>query len=289
MQLEVTPYELPGALTFNYEELKTQLTEKVHIYETMVYGDDQIKQAKSDRADLNKLKKALTDERIRRKKEYLAPFEEFEKKINEIIAIIDKPAALIDAQIKEYEQQKKEEKRQQIREVFEKIGFPEYITVEKIWDDSWLNSSCSLSRIREDFKTVAYKDEQAVQMIQNLPEFSFEAMEYYKQSLDVTAAMAKANDLARIAKAKKAAEEETVRKAELDRIAAEERKEQEELNRTAQQTAEIINRAEAKEAAGVEPEAPGQWLGFEAFLTTEKAVMLKGFFEDNNIPFRAIR
>lgn len=289
MELKVKEYQLPEVIGFNFEELKTELSERTKYYETIVYTDDDIKAARSDRADLNKLKKALTDERIRRKKEYLAPFEEFEKKINEIIAIIDKPAALIDAQIKEYEQQKKEEKRQQIRDAFDKFGFPEYITLEKIWDDSWLNSSCSLSRIREDFKTAAYKDEQAVKMIQNLQEFSFEAMEYYKQSLDATAAVAKASELARIAKAKKAAEEEAARKAELDRIAAEERKKQEELNRTAQQTAEIINRAEAKEAAGVEPEAPGQWLGFEAFLTTEKAVMLKGFFEDNNIPFRAIR
>ena len=288
MQLEVKPYELPSALTFNYEELKTQLTEKVHIYETMVYGDDQIKQAKSDRADLNKLKKALTDERIRRKKEYLAPFEEFEKKINEIIAIIDKPTALIDAQIKEYEQQKKEEKRQQIKALFDEAGLPEYITLEKVWDESWLNSSVSLARIKDCIKDIAFRDNQAMQMIENLPEFAFEAAEYYKKSLDVTAAIAKASEHAQMEKDKKAAEEEAARKAELERMAAEERKKQEELNRTAQQTAEIINRAEAKEAAGVEPEAPGQWLRFEAFLTKEKAVMLRGFFEDNDIAFRRI-
>lgn len=278
MQLEVKPYELPDALTFNYEELKTQLAEKVHIYKTIVYGDDQIKQAKSDRADLNKLKKALSDERIRRKKEYLAPFEEFEKKINEIIAIIDEPAALIDAQIKEYEQQKKEEKRQQIREAFEKIGFPEYITVEKIWDDSWLNSSCSLSRIREDFKTAAYKDEQAVQMIQNLPEFSFEAMEYYKQSLDVTAAMAKANEQARIAKAKKAAEEEAARRAEIER-----------MNAQAKEAEQIIERAEAKIEAQTPEEAPGKWVKFEAYLNVESAAKMREFFDKAKIPFRPVR
>ena len=41
-----------------YEELKQELTEKVSMYETMVYTDDQIKEAKADKANLNKLKKA---------------------------------------------------------------------------------------------------------------------------------------------------------------------------------------------------------------------------------------
>lgn len=288
MELKVREYQLPEVIGFNFEELKTELLERTKYYETIVYTDDDIKAARSDRADLNKLKKALTDERIRREKEYMVPFNAFKDKINEIISIIDKPAAIIDQRIKEYEQQKKEEKKQQIREAFEKIGFPEYITLEKIWDDVWLNSTCSLSRIKEDFKTLAYKDQKAVEMLQELPEYSFEALEFYKKTLDVTAAMEKANEHAQIAKAKKAAEEEAARRAEFERIETEKKK-REELNRSAQQTAEIINRAEAKEAAGVEAEAPGQWLRFEAYLTTEKAVMLRGFFEDNGIAFRPIR
>ena len=264
MQLEVKPYELPAALSFNYEELKAALTEKVKFYETAVYGDEDIKQAKADRADLNRLKKALSDERIRRKKEYLAPFEDFEKKINEIIAIIDKPAAIIDQRVKEFEQAKKDEKKMQIQQIFDKIGFPEYITLGKIWDEAWLNSTCSLSRVKEDLKTIAYRDQQAMETLQNLPEYAFEAAEYYKEFLDVTAAMAKANDLARIQRAKQVAEEQAKKPEAPAKLA----------------DTPITDPEEEPETA---------WVKFECKLTIQQAAELRGFFIVNGIEFRAIR
>ena len=82
MELKVAEVQLPEAILFNYDELKKELTEKVKTYETMAYTDDQIKDAKADRANLNKLKKALNDERIRREKEYMQPFNEFKAKQN---------------------------------------------------------------------------------------------------------------------------------------------------------------------------------------------------------------
>lgn len=275
MQLEVKPYELPQALSFNYDELKTALTEKVRFYETVVYGDDQIKQAKSDRADLNRLKKALDEERKRREKEYMVPFNEFKDKINEIIAIIDKPVSIIDAQVKEYEQKKKDEKRELIKAEFERFGFPEYITLEKVWDDSWLNTTCSMARIKEEFKTIAYRDEQAMQMFENLPEYNFEAAEYYKQNLDITAAVAKAHEMARIAKAKKAAEEEAARSAAIT-----EQVKPEEIP---------MNDPEPAEADEEPAEIERCWVKFEAFLSVEEAKELNAFFKYNKIAFRPIK
>lgn len=96
MELRVNEVQLPEQITFNYEELKEEIAGKVSHYETLVYTDDQIKEAKADRADLNKFKKALNDERIRREREYMQPFQDFKDKIDEIIAIIDKPIMLID-------------------------------------------------------------------------------------------------------------------------------------------------------------------------------------------------
>lgn len=91
MELRVNEVAIPEKIDFNYEELKAELTSKVSFYETLVYTDDQIKDAKADKANLNKLKRALNDERIRREKEYMQPFNVFKAQINEIIGIIDKP------------------------------------------------------------------------------------------------------------------------------------------------------------------------------------------------------
>ena len=66
MELKVNEVQIPDAISFNYDELKQELAEKVSMYETMVYTEEQIKEAKADKASLNKLKKALNDERIKR-------------------------------------------------------------------------------------------------------------------------------------------------------------------------------------------------------------------------------
>ena len=61
MEFKINEVQIPEKPTFNYEELKQELQEKANMYASLVYGDDEIKQAKSDKANLNKLKKALND------------------------------------------------------------------------------------------------------------------------------------------------------------------------------------------------------------------------------------
>lgn len=74
MELQIEDVQLPEQIKFNFEDLKSEIQAKAHEYEVSVYTEDNIKAAKADRASLNKLKKALNDERIRREKAYMKPF-----------------------------------------------------------------------------------------------------------------------------------------------------------------------------------------------------------------------
>ena len=145
MELKINEVQLPEQITFNYEELKQELAEKLSTYETLVYSDEQIKEAKADKANLNKLKKALNDERIRREKEYMQPFNDFKAKINEIISIIDKPVALIDKQVKEYEDKQKQDKMDKIKALWSEMDVPEGLTLERVFDDRMLNVSYGMN------------------------------------------------------------------------------------------------------------------------------------------------
>ena len=279
MQLEVRPYDLPSALTFNYEELKAALTEKCREYEMMIYSDDQIRQAKQDRADLNRLKKALTDERIRREKEYMEPFNDFKAKVNEIIGIIDKPAAIIDQRVKEFDEQKKQEKQNEIGKIFIECELPEHVTLEKIFDPKWLNTTVSLNQIRDAILAKKKHDEENIEMLSGLPEYSFEALEIYKSRLDVAEALTSANKMAAMAKKKKEAEEAAAKQEEIRR-----------LNESAKKATEIINVAErAATAEDPEPEPVRSWIRFEALLSYQEAIDLNAYFKFNNIKFQAIR
>lgn len=290
MELRVNEVAIPEKISFNYEELKAELTEKVAFYETLVYTDDQVKDAKADRATLNKLKKTLNDERIRREKEYMQPFNEFKAQVNEIIGIIDKPIAVIDKQVKEFEDQKKAKKQKDIEELFAGMGFQSFVTLEKIWDPKWLNASTSMKSIEEQMRSRMYQIGDDVLTLHNLPEFCFEATEVYKQTLDINKAIKEAQRMAEIAKAKAEAEAkkkaaEEARKAEEERK-AKEIKEEQTVIAPAEPNEQAVTPSEPVQSADSTPER--MLVRFEVLLTTEDAYALKEFFKSRNIEFKAI-
>ena len=290
MELRVNEVTIPEKISFNYEELKAELTEKVAFYETLVYTDDQVKDAKADRATLNKLKKTLNDERIRREKEYMQPFNEFKAQVNEISGIIDKPIAVIDKQVKEFEDQKKAKKQKDIEELFAGMGFQSFVTLEKIWDPKWLNASTSMKSIEEQMRSRMYQIGDDVLTLHNLPEFGFEATEVYKQTLDINKAIKEAQRMAEIAKAKAEAEAkkkaaEEARKAEEERK-AKEIKEEQTVIAPAEPNEQAVTPSEPVQSADSTPER--MVVRFEVLLTTEDAYALKEFFKSRSIEFKAI-
>lgn len=198
-------------IQWNHEELKTEISRKMQDYKTLVFTEDTTRDAKKDRADLNKLKKAFDDERKRIKKLCMAPYEKFEQQAKEIIALIDEPIRMIDAQIKEVEEQKKIQKRKEIEALFDTIGFHVFVTLDSIWDEKWLNATFSMSKIEEQMRSRMYQIGTEVLTIQQLPEFSFEAMEVYKNTLNLSMAIQEGQRLADIQKRKKEHEEACAR------------------------------------------------------------------------------
>lgn len=290
MELKVEQVAIPEKIAFNYEELKQELSDKVKMYETLVYTDDQIKSAKADRADLNRLKKALNDERIRREKEYMKPFNAFNSQINEIIGIIDKPVALIDKQIKEYEEQQKQEKKKEIELLFSTYPHPEWLKLSQIWDEKWLNASASMKKVCEELNGRIDVINEDLATLSDLPEFAFEAIEIYKTTLDLNQSIAEGRRLSEMQK----------RKAEQEKERAEQKilkREQEEHAKASmpQAAAEpFIGAAEsqmqyqAKEEVIQSPEELPTYVCFKAILTVSQALELKEFFESRNIEFRRI-
>ena len=277
MELRVNDYNLPDTISFNFDELKTGISAKAEQYAHIVYTDDNIKAAKEDRADLNRLKKALNDERIRRQKEYLAPFDAFKKQIDEIITIIDKPVQAIDIQIKQFEQIKQDEKRAAIEDMFKNMFFPEFVKLdEKIFDPKWLNATCSMKSIEESLLKTKEDIISNVQTLAGLPSYSHEAVIYYQRTLDVTGALAKVRELSEIEAAKK----KMLQKAAED---AQAYKEYQEALDKASEPIPVIP------VAPDTPAEPQMWVQFEALLSSTQAAALKTFFNANGIEFRPIK
>lgn len=282
MDLKINEVVIPEKITFNYEELKQEIAEKVKTYEVLVYDDTQIKLAKTDKANLNKLKKALNDERIRREREYMAPFNEFKAQINEIISIIDKPVAVIDKQVKAFDEKKRQDKMEAIKKLYEESEHPEWLELEQIFNERWLLAGTSMRQVQDGIEGWLNEIKTNLDIIANLPEFAFEATEIYKSTLDVQKALNEGKRLSEMIK----------RKQEQERL-------QKEAEERAKVEAEAKAREEKVEAHKPEPEPvqkmttepveQSQWISFRALLTVPQAFELKRFFEENKIEFQPIK
>ena len=205
---------LPQAPVFNYEDLKAELEQKCKEYENLVYTEDQIKIAKEDKAKLNKLKAALNNERIQRQKEWNAPFAEFKSKVDDLISIIDKPVTMIDKQVKEYDKRQEEIKREKIRELWNSLeGRPDWLILEDCFSGGWLLKSCSMSKVKGCMEEIIATSNRDITTLEQLPEYSFEAIVAYKKNRKLDEAIAEATKLTNLRKMREAQEEERQKKA----------------------------------------------------------------------------
>lgn len=262
MELKMSPYQLPEAISFNFEELKAGLLEKTKVYEAMVYTEEQITAAKADRANLNRLKKALNDERLKREREYMQPFMQFKAQVAEIISIIDRPVMVIDKQVKAFEDQKREAKQQQIMDYWAEKEAPAWM---QVIDIKWLNASVSMKSIKAEIDSIIEQREKDLAVIRALPAYAFEAEEQYKRIPDLAEAVKEAHRLSEIAERKAAYEAEQAKRKE----------------EAAAQQPEEIKQAPA-------PESKKYSLSFRCTLTVEQARELRDFFHSRNIPYEKI-
>lgn len=246
-----------GSISFNFEELKAEVERVANEYATAVYTDDVMAEAKEDRAKLNKLKTSLNDERKRREKEFMAPFQPFKDNVNELISIIDKPVAIIDEQIKGYETQKKQAKAEEIKAFFESIEKPDFLKIEQIWNEKWLNASVALKGVYADIESRVKTIQGELTTIESLPTFAFEAVEEYKRTLNMSAAIAEGQRLADIQRRKEEAEKARA-EAEAARIEAEKARAEAEAARLEAEKAKAEQTTQQNEpaTANVEPEMP---------------------------------
>ena len=86
---------------WNKEQITKYVSEVTNQYKGIAYTDEQIPDAKKDRAALNALKKNISDGRIQVKNALMAPYYAFESEVKEVVALIDEPIAMIDQQIAE--------------------------------------------------------------------------------------------------------------------------------------------------------------------------------------------
>lgn len=251
-EIQVIVNQQPGEIRFNYEDIKLTLQEKLSIYKDAVVTEDGKTIAKKEVASLRRLKKEMDDRRKNVKKEWNEPYEEFNSKVQTLLSMIDEPILLIDSQVKAFDKKQKQEKKTKIKALYEELigDIREYLTFEKVYLQSWENTSTSMKKVQEELQAridSVQKDIFAIRSIQS--EAVPKALEMYKDSMDAMSSVQYINNYERQKQEilereqrRKEEEEERRRQAEIARIRAEERARIEE-----EEPAEMIPEAAAED------------------------------------------
>ena len=206
------------SIGWNKDEIKKAVISITEQYKGLAYTEEQLQEAKADRAKLNAMKKDISDRRIQVKNALLEPYNVFEAEVNEVVALIEEPIAMIDEQIVAYEERTKEEKKQTLEKFFteNRADLPELITFDKIFNPKWLNKTSSLSSCKKEIKKAIEDITADLSAIRSSlsGKYSVYAEEFYlKREMNLSRALSEAN---RIQEMDKKAEEEEEKRAKIE-------------------------------------------------------------------------
>lgn len=219
-----TPEDFIKVIEWNHEELKTALTSELEKYKHLVFTPENITDGKRTLADLRRFKTAIEDKRKEVKKQIMEPYNDFEKKVKELTALVDAPIAAIDKQVKEYDEQRRIDKLAECEAYFDakadELNLTGFIRWESVTKAEYGNVSKSMTQITEEIDAVLNRVFEALKVIDGMEsEYTFEMRQVLGQTLDLQQAIAKGQQLEEIAEQK--ARFEAERQAEQEHRAAE--------------------------------------------------------------------
>lgn len=202
MELTLQPKLEDGQITVVDLDSQLEMARKELKKYNYVVTENNYKDAKKDRSDLNKLvkqiadaRKAFEDKAFSKWKPEKAKIMDFEKEVKAYSDELAKGMYVFD-------EQEKEEKRSQIYEAWESLleqRDSEFYDLQPLLNPKWLNKSASAKQIEEDLKSIYDKIKQDLMFLETfLPTDEVEAEQVrsvYFEEYDLTKAKMKADSL----------------------------------------------------------------------------------------------
>ena len=211
-ELNMLSTERPGLVAIdNFEQLKKTLQGLMARYEGRVYGPETLALAKSDKKELTRLRKQIDERRKEVKRTYLAPYNEFEAKVKELLALIDAPLDEIKAVVAEADARERAAKREEVYAFFRTKAGMLGSFADQVWNSSafaeskWFTKTCSASvwqrEVSEKMEAAARELDMirttggqytAAQTERYLNSFDTAELSEYRRKLSETASVAEA-------------------------------------------------------------------------------------------------
>ena len=262
-KIEIAP------IGFNYDEVKKDIMAVSQYAKSLVFSDEQISQAKEIRAKLNALITNIKSETTAIRKKSLEMCSEAEKQLKELAAIAEEGKTSIDSQIKNFEAERDQEKREAIANIFNVLvvakQLDKLITLEKLWNEKWLNKGYKIEVIEKEISDALDNASTAIKLIASLKTpYELHLTDYFIRCLDINATLA---------------EKVRLEQAELSQKQA--------LEQAKQSIGSVVQEEAKQTIEGQETEL--KVIDFRVWVTEEQKEKLRSFLIENNIRYGAVK
>lgn len=143
------PVELPQRIQ-NFDEIKSYLTDATVKYRDLVITASEVKNAEKELADLRKLRDFIDTQRKEAKKQYMEQLKPLEDQYKELSALVIAPINAIDSQVKEFREEEKQKKYDELKEYFELINDVPFLRFESVLNPKYGNKSVSMNTLKTE-------------------------------------------------------------------------------------------------------------------------------------------
>lgn len=276
---------IPQAIE-NIQYLRQELAARLDYYKGVIVTEDTIKDAKADRANLNKLKAAIDDQRKEVKRQTMALYEPLEKECKELLSMIDEPIGVIDSQLKAFDEQKKAAKYQALTEFFAKVNTLDFVKIESVLNPKWANATAKLDALKDEMSGNIQRivdDYAEIKKLYADSTMLTAILQRFEQTRDKSAALAYAAEIERREKAEQERKEreaaEKARREQEQREAAQIQRQPDEV---------VLNPTIAPAPAEPAPEPIGQ-ATFRVVGTRSQLRALAAYMRENGIKYEVLK
>ena len=141
----------PAVIVADFEMVEAKVRKLTKDYENVSGADIaamDLDQTKRCRAQLNGIKKNITDARVAVKHEYEAPYKAFDEEVKRILKIVEEPLEMVTACVQDKERMIKRERKAHLEEVYEQFladnGIPSFaanVPFDRICETKWWDTT----------------------------------------------------------------------------------------------------------------------------------------------------
>ena len=199
--VEIQPDIQIGSIWADLDRAKVQVERYARQFDGITFGEDELKEAKKVRAELNRYKKSLNDMRIAVGKQWDAPLVAFKARVDELIGIVDRVCVPVDEHIKDAETALDEAKRKRVMDAIDEAisacENPAAVDAIKAmggipFNEKWLNATKRLPAIRteiSDYIAMVSSDIASIAMVADDEQMHQSLLQEYYRSRNLNEAL----------------------------------------------------------------------------------------------------